>query len=197
MIDAALNLAVSRSFELMLVQFLQSIQQHPTALAADTLGIAEIQDGISGRSKQDALMPRRQEPAAPQVSSQRLAAFVLCDQHNKRRQIGVVLSQAVAQPRSHARTSGDLSPRLQKRDARPVIDRLRVHRIDDAQVVRDAGSVRQQFAEPRTGLAVLSELERRTDERNGRLIARHARESLVPRTESGSCSPFILLSSGL
>ena len=46
-----------------------------------------------------------------------------------------------------------------------VVDRLGVHRRDDAEVVGDSRGVRQQLADPGAALAVLREVERRAGAR--------------------------------
>jgi hypothetical protein len=178
-VDAILNLRVRCSGKLMLMQLLQAIQHQPAAVRAHTRRIAEIQHRILRRSKQHALMPRRQKAAAPQVRPQRLPALALRDQHRERRQIRVLRTKTIAQPRPKTRPPRDLRSRLEKRHAGAVIDRLREHRPRHADVVRDACRVRQQFAEPSTRLPMLRELERRSHHRNRRLIARHPRKPLT------------------
>ena len=124
-------------------------------------------------------MRGRQKAAAPQAFVQRLAALVLGDQHAKGGQVVVGRAQAVAEPRSDRRPPGDLRARLEERDRRVVVDGLRIHRLDETQVVRHAGGVRQQFAEPRARLAVLLELEHGPGQRQRGLIARHACQTLA------------------
>ena len=60
-----------------------------------------------------------------------------------------------------------------------VVDRFGEHRFDEADVVDDAAMVRQEFAEPCAGLAVLGEFEDRAGQRNRRLLGGHAGESLA------------------
>ena len=89
----------------------------------------------------------------------------LRDQHDERRQILVLAAQTVADPRAHARPAGLLAAGLDEGDGRIVIDGVGVDRLDDGDVVDDLGGVRQQFAEPGAGLAVLAEFERWTARR--------------------------------
>jgi hypothetical protein len=44
-----------------------------------------------------------------------------------------------------------LRARLKKSDRRVVIDRLGLHRLDEAKIIGDARGVRQQFADPGAG----------------------------------------------
>ena len=67
-------------------------------------------------------------------------------------------AEAVTEPRAHARPARLLEPGLDERDRRVVIDRIRVHRLDDGDVVDDLRGVRQQLADPGAGLPVLREL---------------------------------------
>ncbi len=137
-------------------------------------------------------MVRGQEAAAPQPREQRLGvAFgaALRDQHDERGQVAVLAAQAVADPRAHARAAGLLAAGLEEGDARVVVDRLRVHRPHDAQLVDDPGGVRQQLAHPRPTLAVLRELEHRGRHRKGVLAGRHAGETLTTSNGVGQLRP--------
>ena len=55
--------------------------------------------------------------------------------------------------------AGKLSPGLEKRDGRVVVDRLGVHRADEAKLVGDLRRERQQLGQGRAALAVASERE--------------------------------------
>ena len=59
-----------------------------------------------------------------------------------------------------------------------MVDRLRVHRPDDADIIRDPGSVRQQIADPCLRLSVLLEINKRTDQWERCLVGRHTRQPL-------------------
>ena len=106
-----------------------------------------------------ALILRRQEAVAPQAREQRLVGVDgarLRNQHDERRQILVLAAQAVADPGAHAGPAGLLAAGLDERDGRIVIDGVGVASVLMMRdVVDDPGRVRQQFAEPRAGLAVL------------------------------------------
>src|SRR5206468_2185749 len=68
---------------------------------------------------------------------------------------------------------------LEKCDRGIVVDRLCEHRAYYAQLVRHCGSVRQQLAEPGTGLTVLFELKNRSGQRNRGLLRSHAGQPLA------------------
>ncbi len=59
-----------------------------------------------------------------------------------------------------------------------MVDRLGVHRADDAEVVGDFAGVRQEVAVFDAGLAVFLEVGERAGERERGLIAAHARQAL-------------------
>jgi endonuclease/exonuclease/phosphatase family metal-dependent hydrolase len=59
-----------------------------------------------------------------------------------------------------------------------VVDLLRVHRLDETEIVHDRGRVWHQIADPGARLAVLCELELRGHEREGCLHRRHRRQPL-------------------
>ena len=63
-----------------------------------------------------------------------------------------------------------------------MVDRVGLHRPDDADVVRHLRGPRQQLTDPRSALPVLRKLEDAGREGKGRLPRGHARESLaLPR----------------
>jgi hypothetical protein len=71
------------------------------------------------------------------------------------------------------------APGLKERDRRIVVDRLRVHRPHDAEIVDDPRRVRQQLAQPDAGLSVPGKLETGRGDREARLRGRHSGEPLA------------------
>ena len=124
----------------------------------------DFQDRITRAAELHALIHRRQKAAAPQAVVKRL---VFAPTRAKRRhddisrQIAVQATETIAEPRADAGPSGELRARLAKRDRWIVIDRFRVHRTDDAQLVGDPRGVRQQLADPRAALSMLRKTKRR------------------------------------
>ena len=98
-----------------------------------------------------------------------LSAFAQRGQHDKPGQILRIGAESVNRPRAHARTPGNLRTGIHKHVRRVVVDRVGVHRLDDGDVVDDRAGVRQQFAEPGPGSAVLLELENARRDRQSRL----------------------------
>jgi hypothetical protein len=70
-------------------------------------------------------------------------------------------------------------PGLQQRHRRIVVDRLRVQRADEADLIGELRRVRQQLAQPHAALAVLRKLEHRRRDGEALLPRRHAREPLL------------------
>ncbi len=87
-------------------------------------------------------------------------------QHDEAGQVGALAAQAVVDPRAHAGPAGDARARVHERVGRVVIDLLGLHRADDADVVGDAGDVRQQLADALARLAVAGELDLRPKQRS-------------------------------
>ncbi len=90
-----------------------------------------------------------EETAAPEFGIDGLATGAtgaVRNEHGERWKIAILCAEPVAHPRTHAGPTGLLVAGLKEGDARIVIDRLSVHRLDEAQVVRDSRSVREQFA---------------------------------------------------
>ena len=158
-VDAVLNLGIGSPGKLVLVQFFEAIQHQPAAVGAHACGVAEVEHGVLRCAEENALMLGGQEAAAPEVGTERLAAFAFGDEDGERRQIRVICSESIAEPRAETWPARDLRSCLEERHAGAVIDRLREHGARHADVVGDAGGMRQQFAEPSASLAVLGELE--------------------------------------
>jgi hypothetical protein len=134
--------------------------------------VVQVEHRRTAAPEPDPLITGRQEPARPQPRKQRLIrvdGVRLRQQDDKRRQVLVLAAQPVAEPRPHARSAGLLKPGLDECDSRVVIDRFRVHRLDDRDVVDDLRGVRQQFAHPRARLSVLRERIDRAGHRQQRL----------------------------
>ena len=126
-------------------------------------------------------MRRRQEAAAPEAREDRLArvlAGALRDHRDERRQVFVLAAEAVADPRAHARVAGLLVAGVDERDGRVVVDRLGVHRFDDADVVGDRLHVRQEVADPGAVLAAAAAGPHGGDDRERGLAGGHAGEAL-------------------
>ena len=124
--------------------------------------------------KLHALIPRRKKAAAPQPVIQRLVAR--CTERNHDDESGQVLvlaAQTVSDPRTQTRTSCQLKTGERKRDGGIVIDLLRVHGLDEAEIVRNLRGVRQQLAQGRARLSVLSKLVNRRSGREAGLERRH------------------------
>ena len=60
-----------------------------------------------------------------------------------------------------------------------MIDRLGMHRADDAEVIGDAADMAHEVAILDTALAILLEVDERAGERKGGLVAAHAGQSLA------------------
>jgi hypothetical protein len=160
------------------VQVAQPIEQQAAALARDAGGIVQVQHRVLAAAELDPLVLGRQESTPPQPRVERLVHLPRRDEDDERGQVLVVAAEPVVHPRAHARTPRDLRARLQERDRGIVVDRLRVHRPDNTEVVDDAGGVREEVGDPRAVLPVLAEAEDRSRERDGRLVPRHARQPL-------------------
>ena len=161
--DARLDLRIAVRIVIDRVELRDRIQHLAPRGLGDPRWIAEIQHRCAPGAKPDALITRWQESAGPQAREQRLIGVdgvSLRQQDHERRQILIDAPKPVAEPRAHARTARLLKTGLNERDGRVVVDRLRVHRLDDGDVVDDLRGVGQQLAHPRAALAVPGERER-------------------------------------
>ena len=83
----------------------------------------------------------------------------LRDEYDESRQVMILAAQPVAHPRPHRRAAGLLEAALDEGDRRIMVDGVGLHGLDKRDVVHHLGSVRQEFAEFRSGLSVLLELK--------------------------------------
>ena len=129
-----------------------------------------------------ALVLARQEAASPEACAQCLhVAGALRDHHHEGRQVGVHAAEAVAHPAAEARAAGLLGAGLEEGDARLVVDGLRVHRVHEAEVLRDTAGVGDELGQHDAvlvvGVAVEAELAGR--HREAALAARHGGDALA------------------
>ena len=85
-------------------------------------------------------MFRRDKPAAPVVIKKQLTAGILAvarRHHNECREIFGTRSEAITEPGTKAWATGNLRTRKLESNPGRVVDRLGVHRIDDANIVSD------------------------------------------------------------
>ena len=109
------------------------------------------------------------------------------------RQILIVGSERVAHPRARRRPAGQLKSGVQELRRRIVVHVLRVHRLDEAQIVGNVRGVGQQVADPRAALPPLLELRERPEDRERRLTRRHRREAAPGSDRFGHLLPVHLL----
>ncbi len=117
----------------------------------------------------------------PQPGRDRLDLFLigrLRHQDHERRQVLIERAESVGGPGAQAGPAGDLVAGLHGGDGRLVVDRLGVHRANEAHLIDHLGRVRQQFAHPHATLAMSGKLELGRSNRKACLAAGHGREAL-------------------
>ncbi len=179
--DPRINLWITHLLFMQLVQACDSVQ-HFAAIGERAAGrIIQVQHRIAFAAKLDSLMIAWQERRAPQsrVSGLRLGICVLVQQHYERGKVFADRTKPIARPGADRRATGLLVTGLEERDRRIVIDRFGVHRIDDANVVRDLVVMRQHVADPLTTFAMLSERRNRRSRRKILLSRGHASQPLA------------------
>ena len=180
LLDPRRGLRILIRFALLRVQLCHAIEHSAAFRGIDAGWVRQEQHRVAAAAKLHALIFAGQEARTPKPGVERLIAFLAVGNHDDERgKILVLRAETVAQPRPHARTARLLESCLDEGDRRVMIDRLGVDRLDDGNVVRDARDVRQQFTDPRAGLAVLRELEHRLHDRERALPRGHARDALA------------------
>ena len=120
----------------------QVVEHPPPGVGVEPGGIGQVQHRVADGAELDALVLRRQEAAAPEAVVERLigrVARALRD-HARRTPAGR-RSRCPGRRRARRRCSGrpaSWAPGLEEGDGRVVVDRLGVHRLDEAEVVGDA-----------------------------------------------------------
>ena len=191
--DARQDLGVAELAVIDRVELAQVVERAAPGFGRDARRIRQVQHRVADRAKLDALIRRRQEAASPQPVIQRLVVRVARaprDQHHERGQVLVLASQPVRDPRPDARPPGKLSPGLEERDRRVVVDRLGVHRADEAKLVGDLGRERQQLRNARAALPVARKCKPARGHRKAVLPRRHARQPLPHPDRVGKVRPL-------
>ena len=160
MADARGDFGVAATLKRALVHGAEAVQHLAAELARETIGIAQVEDGVLGAAEFDALVARGEEAAAPIMVIQRLVArsLHLGKQHEVVGEIAILAAEAVAGPGAEARPAGNLVAGQELRHGRGMVDLVGVHRLHDAQVVRHGLEVRQPLADALAALAAALEL---------------------------------------
>ena len=119
------------------------------------------------------------------------------NQHYETRQVLILTTQAIADPGTKTGPTWLLAARLNKSDGRVVVNRFRVYRFDDRDVVDNFCRVGKQFTQPGTGLPMLLEVEDRLRNRKSTLAGRHSGDALAVPHRTGEFSAMGLVQAGL
>src|SRR6185436_16217848 len=107
-------------------------------------------------------VPAFEKSVVPHPREQRLRrrAGTPCGrEHDKRREILALATQAVTEPGTQARLPGHLAAGHHERASRVVVDGVGVNGLDQREVVDAFRRVWDEFTRPATALAVLRKLE--------------------------------------
>ncbi len=144
--------------------------------------IRQVEHRVADGTKLDPLISRRQKTASPQTVIKRLiigVARAARVHDHEGGEILVLASQSVGDPRADARPARELGSRLEESHGRVVIDRLGVHRPNEAKLVSHARGERQKLRNGRTALAVPRKGEPARRHRKAVLTRGHARQPLA------------------
>src|SRR5436309_8023438 len=107
-------------------------------LVADAGRVVDVEDRLAVRAEPDTLMVAGQEGAGPEAVVEGLVAGIAGAaryQDDEGRQVAVRAAQAVSHPGAEAGPACNLRSGLTKGHGRVVIDGLRGHRLDQAQLI--------------------------------------------------------------
>ena len=134
------NLGIAHVRELGTIQFIDTVDDTSPATRIDSLRVGQEQHGIALAAELDALIDGRQKATTPQAVAG--ARDGTGDQHDKARQILILGSQPIVDPRSHGRPAEPPKASLKEELGWGVIEVLGMNRLDHADVVSDRRQVR-------------------------------------------------------
>ena len=143
--DARVDLGIAIIGEMGRVHRGHVVEQRPPRLAAHARRVGQIRHEVARVPEPDPLEPAGQEPAAPVVVEEELAAglpLVARGHHDEGRQVGGLAAESVRQPGPHAGPAGDLRTRHEERHAGRMVDGLGVHAPNQADLIGDRPHVR-------------------------------------------------------
>ena len=179
--DARLDFGVAQLAVVQSIERAEIVELAAADCIGDAGGVRQVEHRIAVGAQLDALEPRRQESGAPVIVVEDLATTqlaILRGHDHERRQVLVHAAQAIAHPRAHARTARLFRPGQEQRDGRRMVDRLGVHRADDADVVGDRAGVRQEIAQPLPAAAIAAKAGDAGQDELA-LALRHRRQALA------------------
>ena len=120
------------------VEGLHGIDDLALVTSRDSGRILHVEHRIAGRMKMNALKLPRQESAVPLARRDRLVLPTAGRRHHdEARKVGAFAAESVEQPRAHCRPAADRRARVHEGVCGVVVDRLCLHRAQDADVVGD------------------------------------------------------------
>ena len=133
-------------------------------LARDAGRVVEVEDGVSFGTELHALVLGGEEAAAPLARGDglRRASLAGGDEDDEAGEVFGFGAESIGDPGAHARPPRDLRAGVHEHVRGVVVDGIRRHRADDADVVGHGTDVRQKFGELGAVLAVPGELELRS-----------------------------------
>ena len=156
MSDPGESLRAAQLGSLNFIESAQCVQSLAAQFPRHSLGIADIQNGITLGSALDSLKDRGKESASPRVfSGTRLDAAG--DHHHESWQILILRSQSVGDPRTHGGTALPRRTCKKEKLSGRMVELVRIHGPDDAHFVCDTVKVRDGVGEPCAAAAVLGE----------------------------------------
>ena len=109
--------------------------------------VLDIQDGFTLRSALYALVHGRQEATAPHALSG-IRIVAAGSQYDEARQVAVLRPETIGDPGSHAGPAQSGCTAMHQQLCRTVIELVRIHRLQDADLIGYTLKVGQQFGNP-------------------------------------------------
>ena len=159
--DARLDLRIAEFLKAVRIHLRQRVQHRTTVRGRDAIRVLHVEHGIAHRTQRHAAEFARQKAAAPHAGEKRLRHRLRTPrrrQHHKGRQVIALAAETIAEPRAKTRKAWHLTSRHDKSARRIVVDRVRVHRLDQSDVIDVFSRVWQQLAHPAPALPLLREL---------------------------------------
>ena len=199
LLNAGVDFGVGEFGELLFVELGEVIEHFTSGLGGVTGGIGEVENGVSDGHEFDAGVFGGKEAGSPEAIVKGLAVGSSGPTGDHGDEVGEVFvfgPEAVAEPCSHGRASGDLGAGLKKGDGGIVVDGLGVHRPDEADVIGEAGDVGEEFGNFGAGFAVFLEFVFGAGDGKGFLSGGHAGLTLVEVHEVAEFLAVVFLELG-
>ena len=161
------------------VELAERVEHATAGVGRDAFRVRQEEHRFCAGLELHPLVFGRQEARTPEARVERLILVgVLRDQNDEGRQVFVHAAQTIGSPGTHRGPTGHLVAGAEERNAGVVVDRFRVHRADDTELIGQAAGMAHDVAVFDAALPVPLEINERARQRERGLVPAHAGQTL-------------------